>query len=245
MMFKFNQSNYANQIPETWFATPAGEYTDMLERNILNNLLAEKLGYYAIQMGTPQRNLLATSPISHKFVLGKSANCVSKMDYDYLAIQSSSVDLVLISHGLEFAEHPEIMIREAFRILRPEGYLIVCGFNPTSTFGLNKKFHLADNYPFAGNFIFAHRLKDWFKVLGLTIDTGYYLAYSPPWLTMESNWLRDKIEKLGNRWLPLLGGVYIYSAIKRIPSVRMIKSRWKQKVKESIAVSVAERRSNQ
>ena len=40
-------------------------------------------------------------------------------------MESDSVDLALLSQALHHAQHPEVAVREAYRILKPGGELII------------------------------------------------------------------------------------------------------------------------
>lgn len=46
-------------------------------------------------------------------------------DIESVPLENSSVDLALLSQALHHAQHPELAVKEAFRILRPGGQLIV------------------------------------------------------------------------------------------------------------------------
>ena len=47
-----------------------------------------------------------------------------------LPIASDSVDLVILMHHLSNTSEPHAMLRETFRILIPEGKLLIIDFNP-------------------------------------------------------------------------------------------------------------------
>ena len=90
-----------------------------------------------------------------------------------------------------------------------------------------------------------HRLKDWYAVLGLTVRHGYHLGFVPPWLGDSSDWLRTKFEHAGQRWWPLLGGVYVLDAIKRIPAMRRLRPAWHRDIKNiSQPVALPEQSGN-
>ena len=55
---------------------------------------------------------------------------------DAMAIASDSIDAVLLPHTLELADDPHAVLREVDRILRPDGNLVVLGFNPWGWWGL-------------------------------------------------------------------------------------------------------------
>ena len=47
-----------------------------------------------------------------------------------LPLASQSMDLVVMPHVLEFSKDPHQILREAERVLMPEGQIIIAGFNP-------------------------------------------------------------------------------------------------------------------
>ena len=57
-----------------------------------------------------------------------------------LPLASQSVDLVVLPHVLEFHAEPHEMLREADRVMMPEGQLVISGFNTASLWGLRQLF---------------------------------------------------------------------------------------------------------
>ena len=47
-----------------------------------------------------------------------------------LPLLSGSVQTLLLPHGLELCAQPEELLRECFRVLLPNGKLVLSGFNP-------------------------------------------------------------------------------------------------------------------
>ena len=230
-------------VPEAWFATPAGRHLADLESHCLSGLLDRIYGYYALQVGMHTHDLLAGSLINTKIKVGRSKLCHVRADPRSLPFSSSSIDLVVVAHELEFSSHPEAVVREAFRVLRPEGQLIVIGFNPAGLYGLRRRLDTSGQYPWYGDFIFPHRLRDWFALLGLTSRHGALLGFAPPWLGSDSDWLREKFENAGSRWWPMLGGAYVIQAIKRVPAIHRIKPAWNREVNEAVPAGVSKRSS--
>jgi SAM-dependent methyltransferase len=145
---------------------------------------------------------------------------------DELPFESGSLDLVVMPHVLEFNDNPHQILREAERVLRPEGTIIISGFNPRSLWGVRRALGSQMGYPWRGNFITLPRLKDWLALLGFEVARGGFACYAPP-LTNQG-WLNRMrlIEPSGNRWWAVCGGVYFVQAIKRVPGMRLIKPQW-------------------
>lgn len=145
-----------------------------------------------------------------------------------LPFDGDSLDLLLIPHVLEFSEQPHQVLREAARALRPEGNLIISGFNPRSLWGLHRALNRREGYPWQGNFIALPRLKDWLALLDFEVVGGRFAAYAPPF--HQAKWLERFafMEAAGDRWWAVRGGVYFLHAIKRVHGMRLIKPKWNE-----------------
>jgi len=142
-----------------------------------------------------------------------------------LPFASESIDLLVMPHVLEFAADPHQILREAERVLRPEGRLIISGFNPASLWGMRQYLSRLFGTPYLprdGQFIGLLRIKDWLKLLNFSLDRGHFGCYKLP-LSSESGMARmDFMEPAGNRWWPIFGAVFLVSAIKRQQGIRLI-----------------------
>ena len=71
------------------------------------------------------------------------------------------------------------------------------------------------------------RLRDWLRVLGFEINGGQFGCYAPPF--RQQLWL-DRfafMEKAGARWWPILGGIYVIRAVKRVHGMRLVTPAWR------------------
>jgi hypothetical protein len=87
----------------------------------------------------------------------------------------------------------------------------------------------AAGYPWHGAFISLRRLKDWLALLGFEVVGGRYCCYAPPFVS--ARWLERFafMEKAGDRWWAVAGGVYLVQARKRVCGMRLITPAWKEK----------------
>ena len=84
---------------------------------------------------------------------------------EQLAIAPDSIDAVFLPHTLETAEDPHDVLREVDRILRPDGHLVVLGFNPWGWWGL-RHYLSRRRFPAGGHrMISEFRLHDWLRLL--------------------------------------------------------------------------------
>ena len=145
-----------------------------------------------------------------------------------LPLASQSVDLVTLPHVLEGHEHPHEVLREAERVLVPEGHIVISGFNTGSLWRLRQMFTGSNEAPWDLKFIGLLRLRDWLRVLGFELNGGKFGCYAPPF--RQKLWL-DRfafMEKAGARWWPIAGGVYVVRAVKRTHGMRLITPTWRQ-----------------
>jgi len=213
-----------------WLETPPGRYVLEREQAYFDNAVADIFGYHALQLGMEELDLLRSSRIPLRVHVGQGATAGLRADFRDLPIESNSVDLMVLPHTLEFSDHPHQIVREVARALRPEGQVVIAGFNPLSLWGLRRGFGRRDEFPWQGRFIHLPRVKDWFALLGLEIVAGSMACYAPP--CTEQKWL-DRfafMEKAGDRWWPIAGGVFFLQAIKRVRGIRLIMPKWSDRV---------------
>jgi len=188
--------------------------------------VADLFGFNALQLGMPEIDLLRNCRIPHRFVAAAEGGAALVCQPDALPLAAHSVDLVVLPHVIEFARNPHDTLREAERILLPEGHLLLSGFNPFSLWGARRLFDRQGGYPWNGRFVPLPRLKDWLALLGFEVVAGRMGCYAPPW--RNEAWLgRCRfMDRAGDRWWPMLGGVYFLVAKKRVSGVRLIKPNW-------------------
>lgn len=218
-----------------WYKRYVGRTLRKLERRALEPVLKTLFGYHAIQVGTLLgSDLLSSSRISHHVVMDPDKNEDSDSAVyaypDALPVASDSVDLVLLPHTLEFERRPHEILREADRVLIPEGHVVIMGFNPWSLWGLvsfllkRKNKHLP---PWCGSFLTVTRIKDWLALLGFEVVEVKMMFFRPP--IQQRGIMRRLlfIEKIGERFFQKLGGVYLIVAQKRVTTLTPVKPRWR------------------
>ena len=225
-----------------WFATPLGQYLLVQEQTCHDEAVADIFGFHALQLGMPGVDLLRTNRIPHKFRLDAKPAADVLARYEELPIETQSIDLLILPHVLEFAEHPHQILREVDRVMMPEGRIIITAFNPWSLWGIRRWVRAdARQYPWCGNFISLVRMKDWLSLLGFDVSAGKLACYVPP-LTQQK-WL-DRcrfMEDAGDRWWAIGGGIYILEAIKRVQGMRIITPAWNDKAAPEKRLATAQR----
>jgi len=216
-----------------WYTTPLGSALAESEHFQLEQLLPRMFGFHLLQVGAlvPTAALLEESPIRHRIVVDTdlhASGCGLGAKSTALPIAGDSVDAVLLYHAMEFESDPHQVLREAERVLIPEGSLIIVGFNPYSLWGMRgwlRRRH--GDAPWCGRFVSLPRLRDWLALLGFDVELSRTLFFRPPLRRAGLLKRLQGLERFGHRWWPLLGGGYVVAARKRVVTVTPIKPRWR------------------
>ena len=195
-----------------WFSAPLGSTLLGQESEALTSALSGVFGHYLVQVGFPdlEKGPVASESLKyHVFAApGTPDNERSRWiraDPLRLPIATDSIDAVLIQHTLDFFADPHQVLREADRVLIPEGRLIILGFNPWSLWGLWRVFRRhSDKVPWCGRFIPPGRVIDWLSLLGFDVETTGSLMFRPPLHHRGLMNRLDIMERLGTRWWPII-----------------------------------------
>lgn len=161
-------------VQDGWLDSKTGQALFKQECVLAGRILERVFGDQIVQIGSwgAPGELLATARTQAALIFamaasgGSHAVCLP----DRLAIRTDSVDAVLLPHTLELSADPHAVLREVQRILRPDGRLIVLGFNPFSWWGIRHQLSV-NGYP-AGllRHISERRICDWLRLLNLRVD---------------------------------------------------------------------------
>jgi SAM-dependent methyltransferase len=226
-----------------WFETPKGAYVLGWERGQFDAAVDDVFGYNAVQVGLPGLDFLRESRIPLKIRSGVEQGCSLRSDPVQLPLASQSIDLLALPHVLEFSGQPHAILREAERVLMPEGSVVISGFNPLSLWGAARALGWERRrYPGCGRYIGLLRLKDWLSLLGFELNGGRFGCYAPPF--SQGRWLErcSFMEKAGERWWPICGSVYVVRAVKRVAGMRLVTPNWRdRRVAKKALAPVAQR----
>jgi SAM-dependent methyltransferase len=227
-----------------WLETSLGRYVLAREQAYFDQTVADIFGFYALQIGLPEAPFLAQSRIPSRWTLDYDPPAEVIADAHYLPFGESSIDLIVMPHALEFTDDPHQMLREAYRVIRPEGQIVIAGFNPFSLFGAKRYFGRAQTPPWNGNFIALYRVKDWLTLLGFDVVGGRLDLYAPPFT--REKWLERShfFESAGDRWWPIAGGVYYLRATKRVHAMRVLMPSWQRRERRKALVPAARARES-
>ena len=240
------------QYWEAWSKTPLGKQLLAEEQAWLDATLQDVFGYNATQLGPESLDALRTNRMSCRSRMawpkGQASASPAAMDVTQcdlsqqscfvgsthdLPFLTESLDLLVLPHTLEVAQDPHHLLREAHRVLIPEGKLVITGFNPWSLWALRKSCRSVNLFPPAGHhWLPLPRVKDWLKLLNFDLGAGgasAYGGYVPPF--DSESWLHRMrwMDPAGRRWWPMAGGVYFLMAVKRVHHIRLIGPNWRDR----------------
>ena len=203
---------------------------------MVESLLPSLFGYFALQIGQFNRSAeqLEGWRVKHRFFLdpsptGNGQASRIKADPLQLPVATDSIDVILLPHTLDFSPDPHQLLREAERVLIPEGRLLVVGFNSLSLWGLRRLLAGRKNraIPWCGHFLSVKRMQDWLSLLGFDVERCEMLMFRPPCRNQLLMQRLEFMELTGARWCQLLGGSYVIQAVKRESTLTPIRPRWK------------------
>ena len=255
----------------SWLATPAGRYLLGWEQRHLDLAVADLFGFHALQLGLPELDALRNNRMQHRWVASDDAGepvanadalpCVPvalRLDYHALPFDSASLDLVVLPHTLELAHDPHQTLREVERVLRPDGRVVVVGFNPASLWGVRQRLGRLRHglgvgkrrplfLPPAGDFLGYRRLRDWLQLLSFEVESGRFGCYR--WPAVSERWLQrcEWMDGYGEHWWPVFGAAYFVVAVKRVRGMRLVglAREQRQRAKAGTVVATQRRRERE
>lgn len=209
-------------------STELGQDLLCREQAFFDTAVSDIFGFRAVQLGLSDYDFLACNRIPWHGYAGLDGQPDVVCDPAYLPFDSKSLDLLLMPHALDFTSEPHQVLREAERVLMPEGRLVLTGFNPFSLWGLCRLARRRGAAPWNGNFVSLLRVKDWLQLLQLEAIDCQFMAYSPPF--SRHDWLArcSFMEQAGSYCWPQLAGLYAIVAVKRQRGMRLILPRWQR-----------------
>ena len=214
---------------DAWFTGPLGTMLLEQERATVERSLECAFGLHCLQVGswgTPDTFLsLARTRRTALVATAGTVGAALIAEPSALALQSDSVDVMLLPHTLEFASDPHEVLREVARVLTGEGELFVLGFEPLGGWSLRHRFTPGGFPPGLDRTISAQRLADWLKLTGFEVGATERFLYVPPLASMQSGRAAGLFERIGRRAWPRLSGAYLLQARKRVHSMTPVRLR--------------------
>jgi len=208
---------------ENWFSGNYGQYLLRHEQEglpyVMPNTGAHRMMYLGV---TPRQQLCGEYNHLHCFSLGASLGSVGDStaiaDFDALPLPSETVDTVLLHHALEFSVSPHEVLKEASRVLKPCGHMVLVVMNPFSAFGLTKwPARLCSSQAIWRHHSLRYgRLLDWLRLLNVQPVRAVSGCFSWPsrWRSEENK--QGFMDRLGQKYKMPGGAYYIVVAKKYV-----------------------------
>lgn len=214
-----------------WMQGPSGIHLLRSEVRQIHTAVGNLFGYHCLQVGDlGGANLLCASRILGRTVVDIDGEAL-RSPYSRvsgaatsLPIDSHAVDVVVLPHVLEFELRPHEALREASRVLVPEGSLVILSFNPLSPMGLRRAFkYRMEEAPWCGTYFGVGRLRDWLTLLGFDV-----IDQRPCFASGYGVFSRRSERRTLNEWMtPAIASARLILAKKRVNAALLVRSRWK------------------
>ncbi len=212
-----------------WFETPIGAVYRHAEAALLSKKLSKNFRAEVLQLDFIgwEDEFHQAMRFSHYTILDTQTEGNTKYtrvlaEFEDLPIDTHSIDIVIMPHTLEFEANPHRVLREANRVLKPEGIILLTGFNPWSIWHLPRFLPKAKNkLPWNGRFISRYRVIDWLKLLNFQIEESKGCCLFPL-LIKKKNKQWQKIAENLAVFLPFLPAAYFVMAVKRVSGGRSL-----------------------
>jgi SAM-dependent methyltransferase len=212
--------------PKTWYDLPAGGTLKVTIENSLTEISQQLFGYYTVAIGDLSCELSVPNiPTKYKILQSPSlqANASVVGDNTQLPFQENSVDVAVLAHQLEFASDPHSILREVDRIVRPDGYMVLSGFNPLSLTGICRFLPIERTELLRqARFFTLFRVKDWLSLLGFEVVFEKKLLFSD--LIFYSPQINESpVQMLSQSAFSMFNSTYVMVAKKQTLPMSMIK----------------------
>ncbi len=218
---------------QRWLSTESARRMLALQSAWLQNQIGHLNGHHLMYHGLDfDVGCLNTSPIKHKFRMAlpwqqdiiKADAWMTSSDWP---LPDQSIDTVVMQHSLDFTRRPHQMIREASRVLVPNGNIVIIGFNPWSWWGgVRTLMQFASDMPWVANMVSMGRLKDWLTLLDFTVTDSATLGHLWP-ITVLPSKFSQRVDSVLAGGPALMGNFYMLVAQKTTLGVTPLSSkRW-------------------
>lgn len=232
-----------NEVGHPWMAKAFGRYLLQWEQQRCDEAVADIFGYHSLQLGLPVLQGLRANRMQHKWCAAhtedlnrQKVDCQAALRCDFycepeaLPFEEGGLDLLIMPHTLEYCTNPHAALREAVRVLRPEGRLLLFGLNPYSLWGVQHAIErVAPSELNAWSGLPYWRVRDWMQLLALEVVAADFGCHVPA--VADAAWLERWrwLDKVGHKVWPVLGGAYCMLAVKKVHGMRLMEPGWRQR----------------
>jgi SAM-dependent methyltransferase len=199
-----------------FYASSRGNTAAALIRQQLAGLTQAKSGETVMGLGyaTPFLETISDDVVSLSFMMARQGvihNRSALVDEVDLPLLESMVDVALVVHGLEHAETPLEMLQEVWRVLAPQGSMILVVPNRRGLWAASESTPFGHGQPFSNGQI-SSLLRD----AKFTTTRWRSALYLPPFRNEAVLKTAKSFDAIGYRMLNRFAGVTIVEAMKQV-----------------------------
>mgnify|MGYP000264601006 CR=1 FL=1 len=213
-------------MDSNWLKDRFGRALLDVEINKLAESLPDLHGHYLLQYSEVNVPIIKSTTLRHQFTACNERLGQLQMDYQHLPFRDNSLDCVVTHHVLDYDQNPHQCLREAARVVVPNGYLVVVGFNPWSALGVSRILPKS-LIPIGGRHLTPRRVIDWLVLLGFRIEQRESVQFLPPFALKYAQGLSLKVDSCLSYLSSPFGGVYILIARKLVAGRTPIRPQWR------------------
>ncbi|MEL7310038.1 MAG: class I SAM-dependent methyltransferase [Pseudomonadota bacterium] len=212
-----------------WLQSPIGDALLAAENDRLRATLEGVFGEHLLQIGRwgsreGVKPLVRTQSATTVFGPGEGGDVAA--EFWRLPFATSSVDALVMPHTLDFSDRPHDVLREAHRVLRSEGKLVILAFKPFGAWGL-RNLLTPGGYPNGAKRLHGERnLKDWLALLNMRVDDYQRFFFRWPVRGLGSP-ISSRWEAIGQRWWPEFAACQLITARKRVAAMTPLRPSWR------------------
>ncbi len=214
-----------------WLETPLGSDLIRTEKSLVASVTEGIFGEVGLQVGQwgAARDFTQNFRTQRRGVVGSAAEdgIALVSEPHQLGVESDSVDLLLLPHTLDVCEHPHAALREAARVLRSDGQLVVLAFKTGGVWGLRRIWPGTVYPPIATRLLAERQLTDWLELLDLRIMARERYFFRWPWQPRGSS-ANPTFQQWGARFWPEMASCYLLRAQKRIRMLTPVTPAWRR-----------------
>ncbi|MFK8053119.1 MAG: class I SAM-dependent methyltransferase [Woeseiaceae bacterium] len=216
-----------------WLESPLGIALLEKEQAVIDEALDGVFGEHLVQLGWwgKDAGVVGASRAQHtvRVVCDDQSGDVAA-DFTRLPFEDDSVDAVLLPHTLDLVARPHSVVREAHRVLRSEGHLMILGFKPVGLWGARRLLSRGQFPPGVRNVIGDRKLRDWLQLLDLRVQQSDRFFFRLP-TGRRLGLGGEQWEVFGQRWWPELAACYWLQARKRVSTLTPLRPSWRSRAR--------------
>ena len=150
---------------------------------------------------------------------GPNISCL--VDTHNLPLEDHSVDRLILMHALEGESDPHMLLREAWRVLKSSGRMLLIVTNRRGLWAHSDRTPFGTGQPYSG-----FQIKDRLREQGFLVDRLWHALYMPPSSSRLVISLADGFEAYGQKLFPGFGGLLLVEAGRQLYAPLASKSRF-------------------